>query len=151
MLLWPRPCWKFQDVFADKIEAFRAGVVADIPHPSLERSCGDTVYELVNFRPVSRKKVSELTSSKVKSCELDPVSAAVLKPCLSVLKPIITEIVNCSLAAGSVPQCLKITQIRLLLKKCNLESVKYKNFRPVSNLPFISKAIEKAVCFNVPN
>ena len=32
-----------------------------------------------------------------------------------------------------------------LLKKSNLNSDDFKNFRPVSNLPFVSKVIEKVV------
>lgn len=63
------------------------------------------------------------------------------------LTPVITEIVNRSLATGLIPQSLKAAQIRPLLKKSNLD----KKFRLGSNLPFISKVIEKAVCFQLVN
>jgi len=68
-----------------------------------------------------------------------------------VLTPVITEIVNRSLATGLIPQCLKAAQIRPLLKKSNLDSANCKKFRLGSNLPFISKVIEKAVCFQLVN
>ena len=44
-----------------------------------------------------------------------------------------------------MPEMLKIAQIRSLLKKSNLDHEVFKNFRPMSNLAFISKVIEKAV------
>lgn len=85
-------------------------------------------------------KISDLVSSKVKGCDLDPVPAPVLKPCPSVLTPVITEDVNLSLATGCVPQGFKTAQIRPLfkIKKSNLDSESFKNFRPVCKLPFIS-------------
>lgn len=83
----------------------------DFAAASLEIYWDNKPHEFTNFRPVSSKKVSGLISFKVKSCDLDPVPAPVLKPCLSVLTPVITEIVNRSLATGLIPQCLKATQI----------------------------------------
>lgn len=60
------------------------------------------------------------------------------------LLPLITKIVNLSLALSHVPDELKEAMIKPLLKKLGLEFI-YKNYRPVSNLPFISKLIEIAV------
>lgn len=42
-------------------------------------------------------------------------------------------------------------QIRPLLKKSNLDSANFRKFRLGSNLPFIAKVIEKAVCFQLVN
>ena len=52
--------------------------------------------------------------------------------------------INLSLQQGQVPDSWKAALIRPLLKKLGLELV-YKNFRPVSNLPMVSKSAEKAV------
>ena len=58
----------------------------------------------------------------------------------------ITAIINHSLQTGTVPTCLKTAIIvRPLLKKHNLDPDDLKNYRPVSNLPFISKILEKVV------
>ena len=51
---------------------------------------------------------------------------------------------NLSLRSGFFPDCLKSAVIKPLLKKKGLELV-ISNFRPVSNLTFISKLIEKCV------
>jgi len=53
--------------------------------------------------------------------------------------------INLSLTSGIVPPCLKHALIRPLLKKKHLDSENLKNFRPVSNLPFMSKVLEKIV------
>ena len=141
----------FKNFFVDKIDSIRARVISETPPPNLEICCDDNPHEFTNFRLVSSMKISDLISSKVESYDVDPVPAPVLRSCLSVLTPVITEVVNRSLTTGCVSQCLKTAQIRPLLKKSNLKSESFKSFRPVSNLLFISKVIEKIVCFQLVN
>ena len=62
---------------------------------------------------------------------------------------VITDIVNRSLDCAVMPEMLKIAQIRPHLKKANLDDEIFKNFRPVSNLAFVSKEIEKAVSYQL--
>ena len=57
----------------------------------------------------------------------------------------ITNIVNYSLQEGSFPLCFKTAHVTNLLKKAGLDRNILKNYRPVSNLSYISKLIEKAV------
>ena len=52
--------------------------------------------------------------------------------------------INSSLVSSCVPDNWKIAHIIPLIKKLGLELV-HGNFRPVSNLPFISKIAERAV------
>ena len=59
--------------------------------------------------------------------------------------PVITDIVNRSLDEVLIPNLLKTALIIPLLKKTNLDTEDFKNFRPVSNLPSVSKLIEKSV------
>ena len=67
----------------------------------------------------------------------------------------VLEIVNMSLRTGVFPQPLKTAVIKPLIKKKNLDTSLMNNYRPISNLPFLSKIIEKAVyhqmnkCFDV--
>ena len=83
--------------------------------------------------------------SPVKSCELDPLPTWLLKECKAELVPLITDIVNMSLRESMIPKSLKTAHIRPLLKKTGLDSDILKNCRPVSNLTFISKVIEKVI------
>ena len=83
--------------------------------------------------------------SPVKSCVLDPLPTWLLKECKTELVPLITDIVNMSLRESMYPKSLKTALIRPLLKKTGLDSDILKNYRPVSNLTFISKVIEKVI------
>ena len=65
--------------------------------------------------------------------------------CVDELSPIVTSIVNASLNHAIVPLSLKTALIRPLLKKSGLDKEVLKNYRPVSNLSFISKVLEKVV------
>ena len=62
------------------------------------------------------------------------------------LLPVITEIINCSLACGTFPSKLKQALVIPLLKKADLDHKELKNYRPVSNLEFLSKTVERAYC-----
>ena len=80
-----------------------------------------------------------------KSCEQDPTPTWLLKCCLTELLPLITTLVNKSLTTGSFPEDFKLALIKPHLKKQTLDLDLLKNYRPVSNLHFLSKNIEKVV------
>ena len=68
-----------------------------------------------------------------------------MKNCVDVLLPIVTNIVNCSLDSYTVPHVMKEALVRPILKKASLDHEQLKNYRPISNLPFIAKCCEKVV------
>ena len=80
-----------------------------------------------------------------KSCMLDPLPTDLVKQCAESLVPLITRIINESLLSGVVPSKLKEAVVVPLLKKHGLDCNNLKNFRPVSNLPLISKLLERVV------
>ena len=53
--------------------------------------------------------------------------------------------INLSLLSGYVPQSFKVAVIKPLLKKPTLDPGVLANYRPISNLPFLSKILEKVV------
>ena len=81
----------------------------------------------------------------LQSCELDPVPTWLLKLCSEDLLPIITHVINLSLSQSVVPGDIKEALLAPLLKKASLDHEVLKHFRPVSNLAFIGKMIEKVV------
>ena len=81
----------------------------------------------------------------VKSCELDPIPASLFEKSIPQLLPFITDIINTSLSTGIFPADLKKAILRPLLKKHNLDQNNLSNYRPVSNIPFLSKILEKVV------
>ena len=65
--------------------------------------------------------------------------------CFDLLLPHITSILNDSLALGTFPSDFKNSLVVPLLKKKSLDQNILKNYRPVSNLSFISKILERVV------
>ena len=82
---------------------------------------------------------------------LDPIPTSITKQCLDDLVSLITFIVNASLSTGIVPHQFKQTIVTPLLKKPGLDTKDMNNFRPVSNLSFISKILEKVVLIQLKN
>ena len=78
------------------------------------------------------------------SCELDPVPTTILKEVTPSIAPLVASIVNKSMQTGVFPQDLKEALVKPMLKKANLDLID-KNYRPVSNLEFMGKALEHAV------
>ena len=63
---------------------------------------------------------------------------------MDVLAPLICDVVNKSFEEGKFPRHWKEAIIRPLLKKHELELIS-KNYRPVSNLSYLSKVLEKCM------
>lgn len=106
----------------------------------------DSKEQFNELTPASEQEISKLISKSAnKSCELDPIPTWLVKECSVELVPIITKIVNASLNTGKVPTSYKSARIRPLLKKETLDPDTIKNYRPVSNLPYVSKILEKVV------
>ncbi len=135
---------EFADFFTDKISNIRTKIqqdpLSDTQHIEKRRY----KKQLTEFRELTEDDVKVLLKkSSNKHCELDPIPTNLLKLCIDDLLPLITKIINLSLKLGNMPNNLKEAIIKPLLKKLGLELIN-KNYRPVSNLPFISKLIERA-------
>jgi len=85
--------------------------------------------------------------SPTKSCALDPITTFLLKEMVDVLLPYVTVnvMINSSLRAGRMPSSHKHIVVTPLLKKTGLDAEELKNYRPVSNLTFMSKLLERVV------
>jgi hypothetical protein len=57
----------------------------------------------------------------------------------------VTTLFNISLSSGQFPDSFKHAIVIPLLKKHNMNKTELKNYRPVSNLPFLSKLLERIV------
>ena len=85
-----------------------------------------------------------ITRAPSKSCASDPLPTSIVKQCVDELSPAILSIINLCLESGEFPEEWKGALVKPMIKKPKLELIK-KNFRPVSNLQFLSKLTEKAV------
>uniref|UniRef100_H3B0V5 Reverse transcriptase domain-containing protein n=1 Tax=Latimeria chalumnae TaxID=7897 RepID=H3B0V5_LATCH len=81
----------------------------------------------------------------ITTCIFDPCPSWLIKECLGDWTPLLTMIINASLEEGYLPAALKRASVRPLLKQASLDPGDLGNYRPVSNLPFLGKVIEKVV------
>ena len=137
----------FAEFFIAKIDKIRDAVSGQNTDITLSYPASDVCSILSDFTRVSAGDVIKLLSSmKSKSCSLDPVPTWLLKDCKETLAPTLASIINSSFATGIFPSQLKEAIITPTLKKPSLDAENLSNYRPVSNLPFLSKLIEKEVC-----
>ena len=102
--------------------------------------------KLYVFKPLTNTQIAEIIKSMhVTSCELDQIPTSLLISCLDELLDIISYIANQSIMTGKDPISLKEAIVKPSLKGFNLDSDDLSNYRPISNLKFLSKIIEKCV------
>ena len=68
-----------------------------------------------------------------------------LKEMVDVLLPYVTAMINTSLHKGRLPSSHKHAVVTPLIKKAGSDADELKNYRPVSNLTFMSKLVERVV------
>ena len=148
-------CDKFADFFCDKIVTIRHQLdtfsITDAPaFPMIDDAI--ITCELSEFSPTSEDELSGLVKKiAAKSCSLDPVPASLLRYCIDDILPIIKSVVNLSFNSASMPISMKNAVLSPLLKKPSLDFEIFSNFRPVSNLKFLSKVIEKVAAMRLTN
>ena len=129
----------FMDYFMSKIQNIRSAL-ADQP---IYQPINPAQCKLRAFREMTEEEVGKvIIGMPTKSCELDAIPTLLLKQILPAVLPVITRIVNMSLQDGKFADKWKVAVIRPLLKKPGLDQV-LPNYRPVSNLSFLSKVLEK--------
>ena len=98
-----------------------------------------TQYCMHEFHEVMEEEVLKLlATSPAKSCELDPFHQNFLLRHHLEVAQIITQVVNVSLTHGEFTSELKTALIHPLLKKAGIDCI-FRNYRPISNLSFLSK------------
>ena len=97
-----------------------------------------------NFTQIDVETTEKLiNNAKPTTCDLDPIPSHLVKQHSKLFAPVICKIVNISLSSGRFASSWKKAIVKPLLKKPTLDHIK-KNYRPVSNLSFLSKLVEKA-------
>ena len=90
-----------------------------------------------------------IPNSASKPCELYPIPSKLLIEGLDCISHSLTDLCGSSLAPGISPQCFKSALVTPILKKKCLMHNDLNNYRPVSNLCFIAKILEKLVLSQV--
>ena len=136
---------KFNSFFMTKISNLRT----HLDSINCTQSHDDISYSgtlFTTFQSVSIDELKKIIAKCNKSfCELDMLPECLFNECLDIMLPHIITVFNQSLSSGVFPSEFKQSLVIPLLKKPSLDSNVLKNYRPVSNLSFISKVLERII------
>ena len=132
--------------FEEKIQTIWTGLEADENSSEYQPSFF-VVENLSEFSPVIEDQLAKTISNcKPTSLSVDPIPTKIVLDCLDVLPPVLVNIINSSLHSA-MP--LKTAVIKHLLKKNGLDPNQC--YRPVSNLPHVSKLLKRVVTVSLPS
>jgi hypothetical protein len=128
--------------FRSKVDVIRAST-RDAPPPVIKsRQC----TSLSLLREVTVEEITKIIrQAPAKHCQLDPAPTSLVKRLLPLLAATFANMVNASLREGVFPEILKHAIVRPRLKKPTLSPEDLNSFRPISNLSFVSKIVERVV------
>ena len=130
----------FASFFHDKIDNIRSRFNNIQPYKPNEKY---NVPLLRKFVPASARQLEKtITNMPSKTCTLDIMPTTRLKEVLGTILPLLAHVVNKSLDQGTFYTDWKEALVKPLLKKMSLGTT-MANYRPVSNLQFVSKIVER--------
>ena len=131
--------------FKEKIEKIRSSFTPSQGRVNTE--VDPSIVKLTEFEPATLDEIISIAKSYgVKCSPEDPVPASLLSPSIETFAPFWLEIVNLSLQVGSMDGMVNAVVLPLIKELSSLiDTDNYKNYRPVSNLVFIGKLIERVV------
>ena len=136
----------FNRFFEEKIDTIRENFKCS--QESANGSTNSNQYsgsKLKDFKPVNISEIDDILSNiEFKSSTVDPIPAKLIKENKDIFLPVLCDIVNASLTSGTMDGT-KLAHITPLLKGTGLDTTNLKNYRPISNLSFIGKLIERVV------
>ena len=147
-------CHDFEQHFYNKIQNIRYEVAlhtaADGISANTDQSntnnCKNNIKYFPKFSPLNDSELNKIVHAiSNKCCVLDPLPPDLFKECLPFLLPYLKYIVNTSLCNGIFPTCYKKAVIKPSLKNYSLDQDLLSNYRPISNICFFSKVLERCV------
>ena len=134
----------FNEYYIKKVENIRKSIPTAKTNVN-EHSDNFEGETLDTFALVTEEDLKQIiTESGIKTSDQDPIPANLMRIIITEAIPCLTRLVNQSLSEGSIDG-VKQSVIDPLLKKSGLDSDILKNYRPVNNLEFFSKLIERVV------
>ena len=135
----------FNKYFSEKINTIRSTFDTHTHFDNSLELSSRSSSSLTNFEPATLSELSKIvTETDIKTSPDDPLPAPLVKKSMSILLPHILELVNLSLKYGDISG-LKESVITPILKKLGLDKDVNGNYRPVVNLQFVGKIIEKVI------
>ena len=129
----------FADYFFDKIVKIRSDLDHFPAFVAPERPCSD----FHEFTPVTELTVTKIVKlSKPTTAAVDPCPSSWIKDHIDICVPLLAHIVNSSFSQNNFADSWKRAVVIPLLKKQGLDLI-LPNYRPVSNLTYMSKIVER--------
>uniref|UniRef100_A0A671YR52 Reverse transcriptase domain-containing protein n=1 Tax=Sparus aurata TaxID=8175 RepID=A0A671YR52_SPAAU len=143
-------CNSFLSFFQSKIDSIYNQLSNPPTTSDSQPPAAPTTPPLSQFTLVSPLELLPIVSNmKSSTSVLDPIPSSIIKLCLPAISPLIVTIINSSLTSGFVPQTLKLAAVTPILKNPALDPDTISDFRPISNLPFLSKILERVVAAQI--
>ena len=139
---------RFQVFFREKIEKIRSSFTPiSTPTSTVQTEVNPNLQKLSVFNPTNVDEITNIIKSfGIKCSPDDPVPANLLSSDTETFIPFWVEIVNLSLETGSMGGLKNAVVIPLIKELTTLtDTDNFKNYRPVSNLLYVSKLIERVV------
>ena len=133
----------FAEFFTSKVDKIRTST-SSTPPLGIKKQPVATPFS--SFVSVSVDEVTRLLSrTPAKQCLLDPVPTWLVKRASDVLAPVFSKICTASLQSGDLPDTQKSALVFPHLKKPKMDAEDANSYRPISNLSFVSKFVERVV------
>ena len=130
---------KFTDFFLNKIKKIGEQFHDQNTQKSYHRKCSS----FNSFLPLDREEILNIIKSvNPTNCIMDPFNSQFLLKFKETIADAITIMTNQSFITGEFLDDWKVVAVRPLIKGPNVDT-ELKNYRPISNLSFLSKITEK--------
>ena len=134
----------FNEFFIQKIQNIRKALPLtyndSMTNPHHQNGC-----IMSTFEPTTVAELKEIIKeSGIKSSPSDILPTELLKENIDILLPTLCDLVNLSLSTGSMDG-LKVADVIPTIKGFGNDPNEKKNYRPISNLTFLGKLVERVV------
>ena len=138
----------FRTISTNKILSIRTNRLSSHTPPTYSPA----FVSLSPFSPITfTDLISIIKSVSSSSCSLDLIPPKILNDLSSFFYPIILNLINLSLGTSKFLTFFKSSIVTPILKKPSLDPSIISNYRPISNLCFLSKILEKAIYLQLSN
>ena len=143
-------CSDFATYFAEKTQGIRVHIqkklISDKEFSDyvVDVSRQPVSYQLNRLLPTNDEELRNIIKlCPSKTCSLDACPIELLKRTLNIHIPYLVAIVYNNFEEGIFPNTLRTAVVKPLLKSDTINKDLQKNYRPVSNIAFIGKVLEK--------
>ncbi len=134
-------CDDFLRFFINKINDIGLGIFPPAFDPSVSFVCS---VDFSQFEPISFLHLQEIVCQlKPSGSSIDFIPPYFLKQVFDAVGPYLVTKINRCFETSSVPEMIKHATVFPLLKRPNLDPSVLANYRPISNVSFTTKILEK--------